>query len=131
MAKAKSIIERTAKSAFTLAGAPVRQGQVVTLNPAQLRNLVAAGCVAGTDEENADVPVADLPPTQSASTVVVGDKGQAVQLTDEEAGKLAGIDAALPDLVRAGDLGALTDDQWTKLVAFDARFGELRAAALK
>lgn len=126
MAKAKSnLVERTVKSAFTLDGAPVRPGQVVTLNPVQLRNLVTAGCVAESDEENDLVLQAALPPTQPAPTVQVGDKG-AVQLTDDEAGKLAGIDPALPDLIRAGDMAALSAEQWDKLVAFDGRFGELR-----
>ena len=61
-----SLIERTAISEYTLAGQPVRAGQVAALTPLQVRTLAAAGCVAFTDEENALVSTSGLPPPESA-----------------------------------------------------------------
>ncbi len=61
-----SLIERTAISEYTLAGQPIRAGQVAALTPFQVRALAAAGCVALTDQENALVSTSGLPPPESA-----------------------------------------------------------------
>ncbi len=61
-----SLTERTAISEYTLAGQPIRAGQVAALTPLQVRTLAAAGCVALTDEENALVSTSGLPALQEA-----------------------------------------------------------------
>lgn len=128
-AKPKSnLVERTAKSPFELNGAPVRAGQIVPLNPLQLTRLAAAGCVALTDDDNAEVPVSDLTDLTPTPTVVLGDKGQTVELTDEEWTRLEGLDQRLISELRGRAVGTWTDDQWARLALLDAGFTDVLRA---
>jgi glucose-1-phosphatase len=82
--KSKTTIERTAIAEFRLGDRVVPVGTIVTLTPAQLDKLDAAGCVYKDDAKNADVPVADMPDTQGA-TDTDADKAAAEKADAEKA----------------------------------------------
>lgn len=58
-----NLIERTMISAGEIGGVPKRAGQIVTLDPFQLKRAAAAGLVHEDEADNATVPKADLPAT--------------------------------------------------------------------
>lgn len=65
--KSKTTIERTAIAEFRLGDRLVPVGTIVTLTPAQVEKLDAAGCVFKDDAKNADAPVAEMPETQGSA----------------------------------------------------------------
>ena len=160
MAKGSTLSERTAINDYTLDGAPVRRGQVVSLSAVQIKRLSAAGCVALTDADDADVPKADLPALQnvdgqieldSMTQAVASARLQAqadiasinrsvedarakaqTEATDLEAGLVARRAAAATEITKIeDDVNAARADGQKELAAIQARVQAAQDAASK
>jgi len=68
-----NLVERTLISAGEIGGVPKRAGQIVKLDPFQLKRAAAAGLVHEGEAENATVPKADLPATSGGAAVFEAD----------------------------------------------------------
>ena len=128
------LVERTAKSPFTLSGQPVAAGQIVTLDPVQLEAAVAAGCVARSASENALVPTAGLPPLRSEvpgadlTAARAAAQGEIAALQDQvQRGRTAAAQAVAEAEAQAkARLDAIQADLTTAEAARDARLAEIR-----